>query len=157
VFVGQTKNSDAAGSVILGHGVDFSAVGAWEYQGNTAANATTAFRGRSTAGSAAQAGYTRDVTSPATFVFVSIVDYTAAAGAEFAGRYNTAAQAQNVGVTEENTGTFGNNVLTIGARQGGASLRFNGRVYSVILRGAASTTTEIIDTETWVNARTGGY
>ena len=54
------------------------------------------------------------------------------------------------------TGNFGNWALNIG-RRNNTNLPFNGRIYELIVRGAASSTTEIIDTETWVNARTGAY
>lgn len=54
------------------------------------------------------------------------------------------------------TGNFGNWALNIG-RRNNTNLPFNGRIYELIVRGAASSTTEIIDTETWVNARTGAF
>lgn len=44
----------------------------------------------------------------------------------------------------------------IGSR-GGTSLRFNGRLYSLIVRGAQSTTNEIINSERWVNTKTKAY
>jgi len=157
IFMGMHKASDAASSVVLGHGADFSAVGAFEWQANTGANATTAFRARSSAGSTANAGFTRNVAAPSTFVFASLVDYAAAAGAEFSGRYNGVVQAQNDGPLQENTGTFGNNVLTIGSRQGGASQRFNGRLYSLLVLGRAATTAELTATESWINGKTGAY
>lgn len=53
-------------------------------------------------------------------------------------------------------GNFGNYPLFIG-RRNNASLPFNGRLYSLIVRGAASSVTEIADTELWVNARTGAF
>ena len=51
------------------------------------------------------------------------------------------------------TGNFNTNALSIGSR--GSSLRFNGRIYALIVRGALSTTQEITDTETWVAGKTG--
>lgn len=54
------------------------------------------------------------------------------------------------------SGVFANAQLFIG-RRNNASFPFNGRIYSLIVRGAASSVTEIADTELWVNARTGGY
>lgn len=38
-----------------------------------------------------------------------------------------------------------------------SSYRFNGRLYSFILRGAASSAGEITNAETWVNGKTGAY
>jgi len=54
------------------------------------------------------------------------------------------------------TGNFGNWPLFIG-RRNNTNLPFNGRLFSLIVRGAASSATEIADTELWVNQRTGGY
>jgi hypothetical protein len=56
----------------------------------------------------------------------------------------------------QGTGNFGNYPLYIGSR-GGSSFRFNGRIYSLIVRGAASTAQQISDTETWVNGKTKAY
>ncbi len=60
------------------------------------------------------------------------------------------------GGTNAGVGPFGNYPLYIGARAG-SSFRFVGRIYSLIVRGALSTTQEITDTETWVNSKTGAY
>lgn len=51
------------------------------------------------------------------------------------------------------TGNFGTHVLNISR----SASWFNGRLFSLIVRGAASSVTEIADTELWVNARTGAY
>ncbi len=65
------------------------------------------------------------------------------------GAYNT----KTTGIA---AGTFGNYPIYVGARAG-TSLYFNGKVYSIIVRGALSTAQEITDTETWVNGKTGAY
>lgn len=62
----------------------------------------------------------------------------------------------NTTTADQGAGAFGTYPLYIG-RRGGVSQPFNGRLFSLIVRGAASSTTEIIDTETWVNARTGAF
>lgn len=49
-----------------------------------------------------------------------------------------------------------NQSLFIGSR-GNASLRLNFRLYSMIIRGAFSTSTEIGNTETYVNSKTSAY
>jgi hypothetical protein len=136
VFAAVRKLSDAAGSSILAHGADFSTVGAFELQGNTSANATTAFRGRSTSGSTEQAGFTRDVASPSTFILTATIDYSLAAGLEFTGRYNQVAQTQNTGEAQENTGTLGNHALHL-FRRGGTTLPFNGNLYALIVAGGS--------------------
>lgn len=59
--------------------------------------------------------------------------------------------------TDQGTGNYGAAYpLHIGMR-GGATIPFNGRIYSLIVRGAASTAGEIAATEAWVNAKTGAY
>lgn len=60
------------------------------------------------------------------------------------------------GTGDQGAGNYGNYPLYIGSRAG-TSLRFNGRIYSLIVRGAASTATQISDTETWVNGKTKAY
>lgn len=69
-------------------------------------------------------------------------------------RKNGALSSSNT--TSQGSGNFGNYALFIG-RRNNSSEPFNGRIYSFILRGAASSSTEISTTETWVNAKTGAY
>ena len=59
-------------------------------------------------------------------------------------------------ITDQGTGNFGNYPLYIGSR-GGTSNPFNGRLYSLIIRGAQSTAAQISNTETYVNSKTGAY
>lgn len=54
------------------------------------------------------------------------------------------------------TGNFASQPLYIG-RRGNSSLQWNGRLYSLILRGAQSTTSLIAGIETWVNGKTKAY
>lgn len=58
--------------------------------------------------------------------------------------------------SDQGAGNYGNYPLYIGSR-GGTTLRFNGRLYSLIIRGAQSTATEISNAETYVNSKTGAY
>lgn len=53
-------------------------------------------------------------------------------------------------------GNFGNYTAYIGWRGTGSS-RFNGRLYGLIVVGRTATTTEITNTEAWVNGKTGAY
>lgn len=57
---------------------------------------------------------------------------------------------------DQGTGNYGNYPIYIG-RRGGASLPFNGNLYSLIIRGAQSTDSQISATESWVNGKTGAY
>ena len=58
--------------------------------------------------------------------------------------------------TDQGTGKYGNYAMFIGARAG-ASLWFNGRIYSLVVRGAQSTEQQIIDAEKYVNDKTRAY
>lgn len=58
--------------------------------------------------------------------------------------------------SNQGLGNYGNYPLYIGSRAG-SSLRFNGRLFSLIIRNKLSTTAQIEQTEGWVNARTGAY
>ena len=58
--------------------------------------------------------------------------------------------------TDQGTGNYGNLALYIGARTG-ASLFVNGHIYSLIVRGAQSTATQLVSAETYVNSKTGAY
>jgi hypothetical protein len=69
-------------------------------------------------------------------------------------RRNQNASANATGT--KGTGNFGNYPLYIG-RRGGTTLPYNGRLYSLIVRGAQSTDAQIASTETWVDGKTGAY
>lgn len=58
--------------------------------------------------------------------------------------------------TDQGTGNYGNYPLYIG-RRGGTTFPFNGRLYQLIVRGAASNAGQIAQTEQYVNAKTGAY
>ena len=59
-------------------------------------------------------------------------------------------------IADQGAGNYGNYPLFIGARAG-TSLWFNGRLYSLVIRGAQSTTQKIEQTEAWVNGKTRAY
>lgn len=56
----------------------------------------------------------------------------------------------------QGTGNYGTFPLYIG-RRGGGSAPLNGNLYSLIVRGAASTAQQITDTENYINSKTGAY
>lgn len=64
----------------------------------------------------------------------------------------------SVATSSTNTGVdnFGNYPLYIG-RRGGSLLPFNGRIYSLIVRGAQSSQSQIEASESYVNKKTGAY
>jgi hypothetical protein len=57
---------------------------------------------------------------------------------------------------DQGTGNYGNYPLYIG-RRGGTTLPFNGRLHSLIIRGAQSTAAQIAAAETYVNSKTKAY
>jgi hypothetical protein len=59
--------------------------------------------------------------------------------------------------SDQGTGQFSNSTLKVGSNDGGSSKHYNGRLYSLIVRGAQSTDAQIASTETWVNNVTKGY
>jgi len=58
--------------------------------------------------------------------------------------------------TDQGTGNFGNYELNIGSRDGIYS-PLNGRIYQLIVRGAASNAGQIAAGEAYVNSKTGAY
>ena len=58
--------------------------------------------------------------------------------------------------TTQGSGNYGNTPLYL-FRRGGTTLPFNGRCYSLIVRGAQSTDAQITSTETWVDGKTKAY
>ena len=57
---------------------------------------------------------------------------------------------------DQGTGNLTSQTMYIGAR-GGTSLYFAGRLYGLIVRGAATTSTLIGQAESWMNEKTGAY
>lgn len=57
---------------------------------------------------------------------------------------------------DQGTGNYANSSLRIGSYTGSGNY-YIGRIYSLIVRGATSTTQEITDAEAWVNDKTGAY
>jgi hypothetical protein len=54
--------------------------------------------------------------------------------------------------TDAGTGSFGNLPLYIGSRSG-SSLPFNGKIYQIIVRGAASTDDQVRNLENWIDSK----
>ena len=151
VFAGETKLQDAALSVLAELSTDAPGTNGtfWLLAPYTATERYSALS-RGTSFTLASSSSAVDV-SPNTSVLTARLDIAAPLTQLIV---NRAVRATNT--ASQGTGNYGNWPLFIG-RRNNASFPFNGRLYSLIVRGAASSTTEIIDTETWVNARTGGY
>lgn len=150
VFAGVTKSSDAAVAVLAELTADwFTTNGSWVV---TAPNSAAANYGNGSRGTfSVPLGSANTFAAPNTAVLTHQSDI---AGDMLTLRRNQTQIASSA--ADQGAGTYANAAMGIGSRTTG-TFRFNGRLYSLIVRGAASSTTEIIDTETWVNARTGGY
>ena len=97
------------------------------------------------------------VTSPSSFP--PPLTLTIVATGSISGRRNELfVNGVSVGVNtaDQGSGNHGNLPLFIGSTLG-TSRRFNGKLFGLIIRGAASNATQITQTEAWVNGKTGAY
>jgi hypothetical protein len=149
VFAGVRKLSDAALSILTEFGTGSGPTGEFNVRAPGSAGATY---GAESAGTTYRAVTTTTIyAAPITNVLRASYDIS---GPLVAISVNGASAVQNT--ASQGTGNYGNYSLFIGSRNNG-SLFFNGRIYSLIVRGAASSASEIAATEAWVNARTGAY
>jgi hypothetical protein len=102
-------------------------------------------------GTLAFAANATGLTAPITNVLTGLGDIS---GDTVAIRVNGVLAATNV--ADQGTSNYGNYPLYIG-RRGGTSLPYSGRLYSLIIRGAATTADQIARTEAWVNNITKAY
>jgi hypothetical protein len=101
-------------------------------------------------GSLAASAYA-SLTSPAT----RVVTASGNISGDYANLRANAAQFAT-SAADQGTGNYGNYALNIG-RRNGSTFPFNGRLYSLIVRGAASTAAHITSAEQWVNSRTKAF
>ena len=146
VFAGVRKLSDAARGVLV----------------ELAASTTNSFRIDAPSASATTnylfvsfgsvaVGAQAVATSPDTSVITGQGDIS---GDLVSVRRNGAAAGSST--SDQGTGNYSNAPIYIG-RRSGTTLPFNGYLYSLIVRGAATSTDVIGLTERWVNSRTGAY
>lgn len=109
---------------------------------------TYAFESR---GSITITNITASATAPDTSVIVGVGDISG--DIELIRR--NGAQA-GVSTADQGTGNYGNYPLYIG-RRGGVAYPFNGRLYQLIVRGAASSDGQIAAGEAWCNSKTRAY
>lgn len=154
VFAGVRKLSDASRRIVCELSADLNTNnGSFNANAPSATPATNkyAFATKGTATASldiTNAAYT----APITNVFTSLADIS---GDSAIVRLN----AVQAGLSTDNqgTGNYGNYPIYIGARYGTTtrSLFFFGRIYSLIIRGALTSGTQLTNTETWVAAKTG--
>jgi hypothetical protein len=149
VWAGVRKNSDAAAGIIAELSVASGAsnLGSFFLIGPLASAATNySFRSVGSLQSDATAsGYA----APITNVLTGIGDIS---GDLATLRANGAVAAATT--TDQGTGNYGNYPIYIGARAG-TSLFYNGNLFGLVVRGAASTTAQITATEAWLAPKTG--
>lgn len=145
VFAGVRKLSDAFG-VIAELSASFSAS-----PGTFLMDASFAIGsyGWLSKGTVAQGTTTLGHPAPVSSVITGVGDI---AGDRTTTRINGTQSAQNT--SDQGTGNYGNYPLYIG-RRGGINTPFNGHLYSLIVRGAATTDTRIAQTESWAAKKTG--
>jgi hypothetical protein len=147
-FAGVMKDSDAAQGVI----VELTATtasnnGSFSIQAPDAnAAATYLYESKGTVLANAQKG---TAPAPNTAVLSGLSDISADTCTL---RYNGAVAETDTG--DQGTGNFANAVMYV-ARRGGTSLALNGRIYQLVVRGAASSAEEIANTEAYVADKTG--
>ena len=150
VFNGLTKLSDAlAGTVYEFSATVSSNNGTFALlapSSNGSQNYSFASRGTTLVGNASSGR-----PAPDKVVITNTADISAP---KMSTRINTTVTANSA--SSQGTGNYGVWPLYIGSR-GGISTAFNGHLYSLIIRGAASSDQQITDAESYVNSKTGAY
>lgn len=155
VVAGVRKNSDAALGMVVTSSTSGTAT-AGEFGLFAPRDITTlAYAARLTGTALSNTDLNfRLVAAPDLVVLNAAYDLGAADGAQMTVRHNGGGQL--IGGSGIGSGTFKSGPVYIGMR-GGATLPFNGRLYSLIVRAALSTSDQIAQVEQYVNKRTGAY
>jgi hypothetical protein len=149
VFAGVRKLSDAAIGYIVDHNSPQANTNAFAMTApQTLATSDVSFRSLGS-GANALASYS-SLAAPVSSVLTGIADISAD---EAILRSNGVQVASSS--TDQGVGDYVNAVLSIGKRPSGNF--FNGQIYSLIVRGASSTSDEIDEAEAWVNGKTEAY
>jgi hypothetical protein len=152
VFAGVRKLSDAASGTF----VELSVIATsnsgtfYLFMPSTGGAPTMQFGSRGTS-TAAVTYNNAAIAAPVSIVFTTLSDI---AGDSVLLRSNSS----QVGTSaaDQGTGNYGNYPLYIG-RRSNASLPLNGRLYSLIVRGALSNSTQIENAENYINSKTKAY
>jgi hypothetical protein len=148
VWAGVRKNSDAAAGVLAEFSANYN-FNAGSFFFTAPEDTSTRRYASASRGSAASSGLQATTIGP-----VGAAPDTAVLATTFdiAGDLNTIRRNAVSGTSatgDQGTGNFGNYPLYIGARAG-TSLFFNGNLFGLVVRGAASTTAQITATEAWL-------
>jgi len=146
VFAGLTKNNDAALQIIYELSANLNNNnGTFHHFINSNAGLNYGSKGDLTVGINVTSGFA----SPVTLITTGRSDISADFVSLRANKIEIASS-----TADQGSGNYGNYPLYIGSRAG-TSLRFNGRLYGLIVRGKTSTLDEITSTETWMSGKTG--
>lgn len=147
VFAGVRKTSDAA----LGMLAELGAGPTTNSFGLVAPPSAAALYRFNSGGSLANAGQAAfSAAAPDTAVITGIGDISGDLS-----RIRRNGVVGTDGTADQGTGNYANAPIYLGAR-GGTTFFFRGYMFAIIVRGAASTASQISQAETWVNARTAG-
>lgn len=147
-WTGVNKQSDAAAGILTEFGINANTT-AGSFALFTPLSASSSFDLRYSGVTPFQDIAVTGYAAPISAVVTVTIDL-AAAGA--VARVNGTAAGSNASTA--GGGKFGNQPLYIGSRQS-ASLRLNGRIYSLIVRGATSNATQIAFAERFVGSKMG--
>jgi hypothetical protein len=158
VFAGVRKLSDAAAGILA----ELSAVvtnnnGSFTILAPRSSSLEYGIYWKGTVTASSSSADYADLAAPITNVIeasLNLAGATQQALAQF--RSNGINRTLTYDTTNLGVGKFGNYPLYIG-RRGGTSLPFNGHLYSLIIRGAQSTVSQIASAESYVNSKTGAY
>ena len=153
VFVGVRKLSDAVAYGVVVENFSGSSTGTFTIHAPAAAGtASYMFAGTgSMLPNRPQATVTTGYAAPITNVLTGLGNIS---GDSNILRVNGTQVAQSTG--DQGTGNYNDFPIYIGSR-GGTTLPLNGRIYSLIVRGATTTSPQLEQTEAWVNSKTGAY
>jgi hypothetical protein len=155
VFAGAQKLSDAAAAIVVELSADINSnagsfyLSAPNTSGTGEQYATTSRGAAALATGQVSLATANTVPAPDTAVLTGLHDI--AGDSSILRRNGTAYTA---GTADKGAGNFGNYPLFIG-RRNGASLPFNGRIYSMIVLGRTATPAEITATEAYIALKTG--
>lgn len=118
--------------------------------------ATTDFYSAASGTAAAQYANQATTTTTGKSVLATSYDVSVSSASTIVPRRNGAALSGANTPGSFTTGTFGTNILTIGARST-PTFQMPMNLYSLIIRGASSNAAQISSTEQWINQRMGAY
>lgn len=155
VWAGWRWLSNTSNSTLVRLGTGFSAAGTFLFWTNTAASTQT-YQLYAYGNTQGAVGNISTPVLPRTDVVTGLIDMAQASVTdELKLRLNGASLSTGYTSGDCGTGNFANAAITIGNYS--ASNYLNGQIYSLIIRGAASTATQITNTETYVNSKTKAY